>query len=396
MALAVDSDAVTTLVATAMRGSDDVQVSEVVSAADVLGQQGSLDDVVVVTAPDAWWGSQVWGAQARETRYGELANAQPSIVARSAAATCQAANADSSRGVVLTCDIGGYGATAGLCGYGAGVVTLLDAEAVADDRGWLAGGSIENAAEPELELAMRQAIRTQGRRVAVVLSRAAEVPRYRQTPVFDMATDRHRFVVTAAELSRRLERVAEAIRDALAGLLARHRALLPEVTDVYIIGDFGSIPSVRGIVADLTDGNGLPPVVLEPDAVVRGALRIAQGIAEVRHGEARSVMVSTHRVLGGRLVADRVPAVLGGAASAQEIGVPEQGGPRRIMLQIEDHDGRRSSAASMTPALPPGGYRIGWWPAVGGNGVIVFRPVDNGAAVFVPIPRADPEQGGQD
>jgi hypothetical protein len=439
MASGIDAGAVTTLIATAGLGSDDVRVSAVPSAVvvpllglppvDAAGMavpplaQAAMDFLsrlpwptqgsaaLAAAAPDAWWDGQVRGAQARETLHLALSRAaggaRPSIIPRGAAAACHARIEPG--GHVLSCDVGRYGATAALCRCEPGVVTLLDVESIADASGQLGGGSFESAVaalaipadgrlpKHDLKHALGQAIRGHGRRVRVVLARAAELPRYQQTPVFDLSAGQHRLVLTAAEVSRLFAPVAESIRGALAGLLGRHRAVRQQVAAVHVIGGFGAFAPVRDVVAGAV-GDGLPPpVVLDPEAVVRGALRIAKGQVEVRCGEVRSVAVPTHRVLGGRLVRDRVIVALGGSSSTDEVGVPAQGGPRRITLELEDADGRPSRAPIETPAMTSGVYRSAWWPAVQGDGVIVFRPLGEPAqAVFVPIPRAEPVQEGQD
>lgn len=358
-ACGLDPGAVTTRAASAPVAGDPPRVEVLRTSTGFVSAPGIPDtefgDHTVVALPDVWWDGGVEGAKERE-KFRQKLGGSVSFVPRAVAAMASRPVRD--RQIVFTCDVGAYGVTATLSEVDSRAVRALDVETRPGG-----GATFERAAVADQVSALptlRAAVAGQRRRATLVLDRAARSARWQQTPVFDDLT------LTAAELLSCFAPVAEAIRSCAGALMAR----CPSVSAVYLFGGLAGLPSVGTALAEVVDG----AILLEPEAVALGALRIAQGQLTMAED---TVMFPAHRVLNGRLVADMVPA-------GKEVTVT----PSTTRWLAVGFENRRAHVR--LPALAAGRYECGWWPALNTNGVAVLRPAGGGEPVFAPVGESEP------
>ncbi|MGH3902578.1 MAG: hypothetical protein ACRDTA_30835 [Pseudonocardiaceae bacterium] len=383
---------------------------------------GTIDSLVLAV-PDGWYEPEVGGVWARERLWravhDELGMPLSGFVSQSVAAAAFLARAatahvESARPTtVLVCDVGASTVSAALCELAGPSVRLLDVQ-IRDIRDGAAMGSaferdalravMAQLAQPvpdhassryaRLVQSLDDALDRQRSRTRIVLDRARNHERYRQTPVFAVGEPVATAWITAAEVIGCFAPVAEGIAATIAALGERHRALFAEIRTLALAGGFGAFPLARDAALQALGTRRRPPEVsaLDPDAIARGALAVSDGLVEVADRQIYAMSLPVHRLVAGRLVGDRVSLVGAGEAAPREI--TRNGEPFVVEVVGEPQIGVAALHVDVTSAggqwepttvapdrpVPPGRYRVGLWPARDGLGGLAFRPVDGAPA----------------
>jgi hypothetical protein len=222
------------------------------------------------------------------------------------------------------------------------------------------------------------------RRASVLLARAREVPRYRDTPAYRGAG-----APTAGAALEAFGPVAAAISRCAAVPAAAG------VTHVFLDGPLAAValvePAIRAArpdwaVAELTR--------TAAGTAASGALLLAEGRCTAPRPAPYSVHLPVRRVRAGRLVSDRLqlaqageepPVAPAAGAAPVTVRVPE-GNDRPIVVELADGPGTPARIELAASRLPAGSYRVGLWPVDAGPGVLAFRPDGPGAPVLMPLP----------
>ena len=220
------------------------------------------------------------------------------------------------------------------------------------------------------------------RRAGVLLARAREVPRYRDTPVYRGAD-----TPTAGEALDAFAPVAAAIAECAA------RPAAAGVTRVLLDGPLAGFPLVEQAIRAASPGWGTAEFTrTETGAAASGALLLAEGRYTAPRPAPYSVHLPVRRVRAGLLVSERLPLTRAGdepqvapEASAVTVRVPE-GDDRPIVVELGDGPGAPARIEVSASRLPAGSYRVGLWPVDAGPGVLAFRPDGPGPPVLVPLP----------
>jgi hypothetical protein len=355
-------------------------------------------DAVVVAVPDSWLHASTAGAWRRERlRWvisDELGLPLPRVVGRTGAAAVALAGperGDELRAARLICDIDATTVSVARCACAGPAIQLIDIE-IAD----VARDPADSRCGRLFAL-VRAASPHQHGRARLALPQARRLPRYRATPVYDTGPADISGPVTAGQVLDCYEPVADAVRAAVLGLLARHRG--PGSSrgggsgggPLALAGELGAFPLAQEVVLDaLTapDSGAWPATgctVLDEGAVARGALLVAAGAAELADLGDRAghtLRLPLRQIAAGQLVAAGADLAGVGAPLVVEVASPAR--PLEVEVRDEGSGTCRTLVADGPPA-PPGQYAVGFWPNRRDLGVVVLRPVGGGEPLMYSV-----------
>ncbi len=362
--ITADDPADPAAISTGSAGTPRDVMSAALAAARLPGPPGR----VCLAVPEAWLDGSAGGVRAQEAMrhacQDELGIAHVTWVGQLTAAAALAAR-QRGPGRYLVCDIGARGVRAAAFDV-TGPVIRITATDTADGGGWhdfdTAVRSWPPAAGEPLPADWYLAAAGQDRRARAVLEQAAIAAGYEAARVYTLTGPHGRRDLVAGQL---IDSFAATRHRLSAGI---SKVLRGGPADVAVlIGGLSWFPLAASVVSELAR---VRPLVLGPDAAVRGALLFARDEARAAPPpDPGPVTLSLHQIKGGLL--EQVDLVL----PWNEPFVSPPDGP--LMLDNQDlvlGIGNRLATVKM-PELAPGPYQIGVRLGWSGSAALVARPV---------------------
>lgn len=331
------------------------------------GEAIGADVPVRIAVPDAWLDGSADGGR-RQEEFRRIAEDEFGLTAVSwagqmAAAAALAASQPGSRepGRYLVCDVGGTGVRTAVCESDGGAVREV-AVHNAPGGGWRDFDAAVRTAVGCFGLTgWHESAMAQDKRARRVFDQVKSAPEFRGARVYSLAdADARSYELTAGQAEDCFAPTADRIRAGTVAVLDGGRP-----SAVVLVGGLSWFPLAD---AALAEAAGMKPLVLGPEAAVRGALvldaapcrmpPVSLPVNQIRNGlleEARIELPWEAQFAP----ADDEPLILDGPELILDIGV------RRAVVDV--------------PGLRPGAYRVGVRPSWSGSAVLVLRGDQAGA-----------------
>ncbi|WP_394617039.1 hypothetical protein JNUCC0626_46765 [Lentzea sp. JNUCC 0626] len=343
----------------------------------------------VVAVPDEWTAPDVDGTSRERTSEGValerllLDRAGFGSVRLVPVTQCVVAVCGELSGSVLVCDVGARAVTVAVHACEATTSRPLDSETVSSEVREL----LRRAAGVEAAgLAAFDEHRCQAAgRAGVVLERARTHERYLGTPVYLPG-------VTAEAVLAALRPLATLVGEVVTRVLGR---VGEPVTQVLLTGGnvLGPVEeAVREAVAasvhvlgpvENAAGEAVPVHVLAPDAVARGAWRIAAGLATARDDHPHELGIGVRRIVGGLLESVTLP--VGGRTPVTVEVESDHSGQVPVRVRIDRQGPWREAGQAERVRVPRGTYHVTALGRRGGLGAVLLRPAGAGADIVLPL-----------
>lgn len=261
-------------------------------------------------------------------------------------------------GRCLVCDVGGSGVRVAACDISGRTIRTV-AVHDAPGGGWR---DFDAAVRATLGAGAGRGLdewyllaQAQDRRATLVLDRARRAPEFREAKAYSLAG----YELTAGQVADCFAPTAERIRTGVAAVLDGS----PPAVSV-LAGGLAWFPLA---VRAMEEAAATVPMILGPDAAVRGALLVADGHASVTAHRMPHVSLPMHQVRNGLLEEVGLPLPWAASFAPDDDEPVVLSGPE-LTLDIED---RRVSLS--VPSLASGEYRVGVRPSWSGSAVLVLR-----------------------
>lgn len=269
-------------------------------------------------------------------------------------------------GVHVVCDLGARTSTVAVCAVERSGVRLLEA-VHAPSPGLTFGVPGEWLAEQVI---------LRARRSELVLGRAAQQDRYRETPVF-YANGR---LVTAGVVLRAVLPLAEVA----GGLAAQLRTTVDDRSDLVLCGAFAASPPVWAAVITAVGQRSV--VGLDAAALARGARLVAAGEVRAQADHPHTVGLAVRRIRAGRLESSILTVAEAGKSSSAAVTIEVARAMPSIPVLVRTRgEGPWRTLPAESP-VPVGEYRAELRMGRTATGVLVLRPAAGGAEIECVLP----------